>query len=404
MRVFISHSSKDKPAVEVLARALSERGIEAWFDKWMIGPGDDIVAKINDGLEQAGAGLIVFSAHSDESRWVKAEVDYLTYARIQESKVLIPVCVGQDAYVPPLLRPFARRGIEEVDAIADALLHRRAGPPPVTSGATGRCERVLVSLRRDGASGVRVRVLLGGEEYGSAAHPALPRVVVAAHDAFLSGFHAAARRRPDEASRASIEAEMAGLGRALRDFCLPGGAGEAITNLAAGCDVGTMVEVCFEADDPELLGLPFEALRLPDDRLLATLPTVVTLRRPVGIAVKPQSPLAGPIKILIAVGAPTRATPAPPCSTTSGSCRTSSTRWRWPGCIRTSRCASSRWAILRSSRRRSSGTSTMCFTSPATAAQGSSNSRTKTAKPFPPRRRISSSPSGARADRCRWCS
>ena len=97
---------------------------------------------------------------------------------------------------------------------------------------------------------------------------------------------------------------MAGLGRALRDFCLPGGAGEAITNLAAGCDVGTMVEVCFEADDPELLGLPFEALRLPDDRLLATLPTVVTLRRPVGIAVKPQSPLAGPIKILIAVGAP----------------------------------------------------------------------------------------------------
>ncbi|MGO8918080.1 MAG: CHAT domain-containing protein, partial [Stellaceae bacterium] len=232
------------------------------------------------------------------------EVSYLTYARIRESKVLIPVCVGQDAYVPPLLRPLARRGIEEVDAIADALLHRRAGPPPVASGATGRCERVLVSLRRDGASGARVRVLLGGEEYGSDAHPALPRVVVAAHDAFLSGFHAAARRRPDEASRASIEAEMAGLGRALRDFCLPGGAGEAITNLAAGCDVGTVVEVCFEADDPELLGLPFEALRLPDDRLLATLPTVVTLRRPVGIAMKPQSPLAGPIKILIAVGAP----------------------------------------------------------------------------------------------------
>ena len=206
--------------------------------------------------------------------------------------------------MPPLLRPLARRGIEEVDAIADALLHRRAGPPPVASGATGRCERVLVSLRRDGASGVRVRVLLGGEEYGSDAHPALPRVVVAAHDAFLSGFHAAARRRPDEASRASIEAEMAGLGRALRDFCLPGGAGEAIANLAAGCAVGTVVEVCFEADDPELLGLPFEALRLPDDRLLATLPTVVTLRRPVGIAMKPQSPLAGPIKILIAVSAP----------------------------------------------------------------------------------------------------
>ena len=53
---------------------MRERGIEAWLDKWMIGPGDDIVAKINDGLEQAGAGLIVFSAHSGESRWVEAEV------------------------------------------------------------------------------------------------------------------------------------------------------------------------------------------------------------------------------------------------------------------------------------------------------------------------------------------
>ena len=111
----------------------------------MIGPGDDIVAKINDGLEQAGAGLIVFSAHSGESRWVEAEVSYLTYARIQESKVLIPIRVGEDAYVPPLLRPLAWRGIEEVDAIADALLHRRAGPSPVAAlrpaGASGSLSR-----------------------------------------------------------------------------------------------------------------------------------------------------------------------------------------------------------------------------------------------------------------------
>jgi hypothetical protein len=68
MRVFISHSSRDKPAVETLERGLRERGIETWLDKWVIGPGDDIVAKINEGLEQAGVGLIVFSAHSGESR------------------------------------------------------------------------------------------------------------------------------------------------------------------------------------------------------------------------------------------------------------------------------------------------------------------------------------------------
>ena len=117
MRVFISHSSKDKPAVEPLVHALRERGFDPWFDKWEIGPGDDIVASINAGLDEAGAGIIAFSRHSQESRWVEVEVSYLTYARIQEEKILIPVMVSDDAWVPPLLRPLARRGIEEIDAL-----------------------------------------------------------------------------------------------------------------------------------------------------------------------------------------------------------------------------------------------------------------------------------------------
>ncbi|HYI07924.1 MAG TPA: tetratricopeptide repeat protein [Thermoanaerobaculia bacterium] len=304
MRVFISHSSKDMPAVEALDRALRERGIETWLDQWTIAPGDDIVARINAGLEEANAGLIVFSSHSRESRWVEAEVSYLTYARIQEGKVLIPVVAGDDAYVPPLLRPLARRGIEEVEAIADALKSRRAVPPHVTSPVAGRYERVVVSLRRNGVAGVEVRVGVGGEEYGRAVHAELPRDVAAARDAFLRGFRAGLRRGPAEAAQASLEIELAHLGRVLRDFCLPGSSAEALAGLVDGCGVGTVVEVCFEADDPELLGLPFEALRLPDDRLLATLPPVVTVRRPAGVAAQEWAPLAGPIKVLAAVGAP----------------------------------------------------------------------------------------------------
>jgi predicted transcriptional regulator len=59
-----------EPAVELLAAALRARGINAWLDRWEIKAGDDIVASIDQGLDQADAGLVAFSQHSQESRWV----------------------------------------------------------------------------------------------------------------------------------------------------------------------------------------------------------------------------------------------------------------------------------------------------------------------------------------------
>ena len=298
MRVFISHSSKDKPAVEALALALRERGIEPWLDKWEIGPGDDIVASINAGLEEASAGVIVFSQHSKESRWVEAEVSYLTYARVQESKALIPVIIGEDIWVPPLLRPLARRGIEEIDAIADALLHRKAKPSPVRAPEHGRVERVLITLLREAAGGIRTAVAIADQEHGAASWPELPPALLEAQAAFLQGFRVGRHRFAD------AEADIAELGRTLRAFCLPGDTAEALADLVDGSRVGTTIEVCFEAEDADLLGLPFEALLLPDDRLLATHPSVVMFRRPAGLKGGDEQPLAGPLKILVAVGAP----------------------------------------------------------------------------------------------------
>jgi hypothetical protein len=48
-------------------------GARQGFSAALSGAGDDIVASINAGLDQAGAGIIVFSRHSKESRWVEAE-------------------------------------------------------------------------------------------------------------------------------------------------------------------------------------------------------------------------------------------------------------------------------------------------------------------------------------------
>jgi tetratricopeptide (TPR) repeat protein len=307
MHVFISHSEKDKPAVEALAVALRERGIEPWLDKWEIGPGDDIVARVNDGLEKAGAAIVVFSRHAEASSFVQAEVSYLTWARIQERKVLIPVLLDDGGYVlPPLLRPLAWRRIGDVDAIAEALLHRKAPTAGVRPPEQGRVERVLISLRRDGDAGIRTEVRIGGEVYGQNAVPAMPKALADAQAAFLQGFRFGLRRDQNSAQRQSFEAELAQLGRALAALCFPEDSGAAVAALIDGSGrlAGTTVEVCWEADQPELLGLPFEAACLPDGRVLALRPTVVMLRRPLGLAGTPAPALAGPLKILAAVAAP----------------------------------------------------------------------------------------------------
>jgi hypothetical protein len=302
MRAFISYSSKDRAAVESLVLALQERGIDCWWDQWHIDAGTDIVSAINQGLDNADAGIIVFSNHSRESRWVDAEASYLTYARIQEGKPVIPVMVHGDAWVPPLLRPLARRTIDEADAIADALRNRTAGPPTARKPEHGRVEMVLISLRRQ-PEGLRVQVRFGNQEYAASLLPSMSKALQDAHAAFLRGFRSGARS-PQAAERMALERNLGELGRALRELCLPDGAGEALADLVRGCQVGTTVEICVEANDRDLLALPFEAIRLPDDSLLATLPPVAIMRRPEGVRAGSMERLAGPLKILVAVGAP----------------------------------------------------------------------------------------------------
>ncbi|MEM9315865.1 MAG: toll/interleukin-1 receptor domain-containing protein, partial [Pseudomonadota bacterium] len=72
-RIFLSHSSIDKPAVEAIGRALEDRGIGIWLDKDHLerdaGP-QDVVSQIDRGLEECDAGLVFFSAASRESFWV----------------------------------------------------------------------------------------------------------------------------------------------------------------------------------------------------------------------------------------------------------------------------------------------------------------------------------------------
>ena len=209
----------------------------------------------------------MFTADADASPWVTAEVSYLIYARVHEQKPLIPVVLDDRASIPPLLRMLARRRIDEIDAIAEALRHRgtpRPAPPP----EQGHVIPVVISLQRQVGGAIHTAVTIDGDLHSDHTVPAMPPDLANAQAAFFQGYRHGARefRANDHASQS---AELATLGRALGKLCFPGDSAGALAALLDGSPQGTLVEVTFEADEPQLLGLAFEAARLADDRVLA---------------------------------------------------------------------------------------------------------------------------------------
>lgn len=60
--VFLSHSSRDKAAVERIARALKEAGIEPWFDTWHLTPGGDWQHEIAAGIRASRSCAVCVGA------------------------------------------------------------------------------------------------------------------------------------------------------------------------------------------------------------------------------------------------------------------------------------------------------------------------------------------------------
>lgn len=74
MKVFISHSSKDKKFVRLLKDGLLENNIETWFDEDQLDLGDKLINKLENALDDSSHLVIVLSSTSVNSEWVKFEL------------------------------------------------------------------------------------------------------------------------------------------------------------------------------------------------------------------------------------------------------------------------------------------------------------------------------------------
>jgi hypothetical protein len=120
--VFISHAGEDKDRFVIeFAKKLRQSGVDAWFDKWEMLPGDSIVDKIfNDGLKNASAVIIIVSNNSINKPWVNAELNAAVVKRINGECKIIPIIID-DCNVPEVLRSTLWLTVSDLDEYEDVL-------------------------------------------------------------------------------------------------------------------------------------------------------------------------------------------------------------------------------------------------------------------------------------------
>ncbi|HEX4947166.1 MAG TPA: TIR domain-containing protein [Blastocatellia bacterium] len=160
--VFLSHSSKDKEAVRDLADRLAADGVRVWFDEWEILPGDPILHKIEDGLEQSRTLVLVMSRNAFASEWVTLERHTAMFRDpTNQQRRFIPVLL-EDTEIKNTLRQYAyvdwrEKATAQYDRLLAACLHSTHPQPIAAAGRKAPSQRdAIFSGHGDGIFGIAV--------------------------------------------------------------------------------------------------------------------------------------------------------------------------------------------------------------------------------------------------------
>ena len=136
-RLFISYARADRRFAVRLTRDLHAHGVETWRDEASIPVGEEWDASIEEGIRTCPEFLIVLSAKSVKSAYVRKELD----CAIENQKPLVPVLYST------CKTPFELRRIQQIDfrgSYKAGFEQLIGNPPPVLSG----WERILIRLSR----------------------------------------------------------------------------------------------------------------------------------------------------------------------------------------------------------------------------------------------------------------
>jgi hypothetical protein len=99
-KVFVSHSSLDKPFVRKLAKALEADGFRTWLDEKELLPGDSLAQRVSEGVLQASAVIVVVSKAAITSKWLAFELNKATGRMVDGECLVIPVVIDSVRNLP----------------------------------------------------------------------------------------------------------------------------------------------------------------------------------------------------------------------------------------------------------------------------------------------------------------
>ena len=102
-KIFLSHTSSDKPFVRKLAADLRNNGHTVWIDEAEINIGDSLIGKIREGLDNVDYVAAVLSKKSIKSEWVIRELDIASNREIKEKKVIVLPILIEEVELPGFL-------------------------------------------------------------------------------------------------------------------------------------------------------------------------------------------------------------------------------------------------------------------------------------------------------------
>ena len=88
LRVFLSHSDKNRAVAVTVHDYLTQRGVEVWFSKKRIHAGSWL-KEIGVALKRCNVFLVLLSPYSVKSRWVEREFDYALTHKQYDHHILI---------------------------------------------------------------------------------------------------------------------------------------------------------------------------------------------------------------------------------------------------------------------------------------------------------------------------